>query len=351
MKYLALIQCNVRHAYYADGRCPDLTFTPDAATAQLLRNQRMICRTQADGFKIFVNATHNAEALIALPQTMLLTFAVTLNDQAFTQFTDLSAHRAATNPTYSNMADANTLQLQSRPQMMTETLRVVTPAADEKLVLAGSPQAQTISDFSISGLADLSQPSQYDPAGKVLTVDTRNAHKGATFQITYPAAPALSRTFATLEVRYDSAANTLSKPLQVTLTFAPKQWRWLYYVISASENPQIINQNGSAVSFSTANRVHLNANPDESDPLAVSLAERFPSAQRYRFASDALVPCQQHAHTALRLRVNDAMLSDPLPNPASSNLAVHNVARDGTIHKEDALYHVIKFLAPQSIVR
>jgi hypothetical protein len=82
-QYAAIASLLVRHRYFADGLCRDLSFEPDAETATLLRQHRVLVKANESGFTLV------AELLPGMPQTddLPLCFYVFSSDPLLSSFT------------------------------------------------------------------------------------------------------------------------------------------------------------------------------------------------------------------------------------------------------------------------
>ncbi len=348
MKFLPLLELNLIHGYYFDGRCPDFQITPTSTTQRLLKNHRCILRTAPNGIRILTHVTEQNTPLIPLSDGVTFAFQLQLQNSDFPLFTNLDIYNQITAPLYTNLDNSEALTLVSKESESTEQFTVVQSVPNVQYVLSGNPMVGlTSADFSITGLGPITAPTGYDPTTKLITVDTTSAQKGELFQVTYAAKPPQARgIFAEVAIRYSDAWPPLeagSKEFQIS--FDPKAALWKYYIVadSAKTEFQINDQSADALVFSEANRTDLNQNPDTSDGLATSLAQKYPTKQRLRFVSDNAVPCQQQPRKGLQLRLADNLVIETLPNPALRNYDFVEVLKDGVTRKEPVLYQIVKY--------
>ena len=139
------------------------------------------------------------------------------------------------------------------------------------------------------------------------------------------------------------SANT---PGAFSIRFKAKEARWTYYVISDLRRTtgewQIVDTDASAappLTFSAANRTDLTQPPAPADEIATRLAAQYPAMQRWRFVSDAPLPCQQASRKHLQLTYGRQQVWGALPNPALQHYATVDV--NGSPQPQETLFHVI----------
>ncbi|MGV3590390.1 MAG: hypothetical protein ACO1PZ_01800 [Gammaproteobacteria bacterium] len=120
-QYAALVSLLVRHSYFAGGVCRDLAFEPDAETATLMRQERLLMKTTDSGFTLV------AEMLPGLPRTenLALRFKAFAGDPLFASFTDEAQELGM--PLYFS-ADAGThgrLQPARMPETATSSAKTI----------------------------------------------------------------------------------------------------------------------------------------------------------------------------------------------------------------------------------
>jgi hypothetical protein len=89
MKYLPLLKLDIRHSYYADGRCPNFYIEASRRTQKILQGHRCISRNTPSGFML-LQAVSNDAAFIELPQSTILRFRIHPVNTTYRLFTDFS---------------------------------------------------------------------------------------------------------------------------------------------------------------------------------------------------------------------------------------------------------------------
>jgi hypothetical protein len=208
------------------------------------------------------------------------------------------------------------------------------PGAASPFTLSGRP-ADTVqaSDFVLAGFTGA--VTQYDPAAKIITVNTQNAQPGGSFTVTYPTIPAQGRgVFAGVEIRVD--ASDVAVMHQYIIHFAAKQARWAYYLVTDTAGTfRIADGDSAPIVFTGANP------PEPDDRVGATLAQQYPDKQRLRFTSNAPVSFRQAARKALQLRLDDSNVIDMLPNPTLNNYSFVQIDS----HKEEALFQIVKYFS------
>lgn len=358
MKYVALFDLRIRHAFYTDGNCRDFDVEPDEATEALLRNHRLILRQGQDGVRLIGAVDQNGRPLIPIPEGATFGFHLRLRNADFPLFTDLTLLRSQPAPLYSNdglaFSDKLELRLASRKASSSETFAAVEPGPNERFVLGGKPlQDVDISDFAVESRARIGGVTVYDDNDRIISLDSRAARSGDTVTVTYPSRPCLRQgVFADVEILFDDTLPDIRRPQAFHIAFEAKLARWSYYCVTDIAGDladfEIADtssaRTGPRLTFSDDNRTDLNQTSDPSDEVAEALAQRYPTLQRYRFVSDDLIPCRQAARKNLELRFNGDKLVGSLPNPLVRDFARVGGQADGGPHRQDTLFHVIKLL-------
>ncbi len=91
MRYSALFDLEVRHSFYADGRCPDFAIEASAATRRLLRNHRCLLRARVGGVRVVTALDEAGQSFLPLPADATLRFHLRLLNGDFALFTDLAS--------------------------------------------------------------------------------------------------------------------------------------------------------------------------------------------------------------------------------------------------------------------
>ncbi|APR88511.1 hypothetical protein A7982_13860 [Minicystis rosea] len=90
MKHVAIIEVLLKHAFYTDLRCPDLSVEPSDATARLLRNHRCLLRSTPEGVRILSPLDPTGQPFLPLPGDTALLFYIQVRGSEFASITDLT---------------------------------------------------------------------------------------------------------------------------------------------------------------------------------------------------------------------------------------------------------------------
>lgn len=348
MKYLPIFTLYLNHAYYADQRCSDFRLAPTPATQRLLDNFRCILKPFPNGIRILTTVADDGAPLIPLQKGMTFAFQLWLQNANFALFTDLTELAGIAAPVYTNdqvsAGDPVELTLVSRQAWATERFTVRQPNKAEVFALSGRPLIDLpAAAMKVAGLGQVSSPAHYDATARVITVDSSAASIGDVFEITYAITPRRANgVFAEVAITYrDTAPSIAAAPGVFQINFAAKSARWHYYIVtdSAPATFRIEDQDKQAPLVFRAAPAAVP--PDQSDPVATTLAQQYPKMQLLHFSSDALVQCQQTARKSLQLFLEDNPAISALPNPSLRNYTLD--AKSGNPPGEYALFHVVTF--------
>jgi len=89
MKYLQLLKLDIRHSYYADGRCPDFYIEANKRTQAILQGHRCIFTSTPNGFMLLQAVSNNAP-FIELAHSTILGFRIHPASTTYRLFTDFS---------------------------------------------------------------------------------------------------------------------------------------------------------------------------------------------------------------------------------------------------------------------
>jgi hypothetical protein len=291
MKFQPLALIELRHSYYADGRCPDFHIQPTAGCVRLLRNHRLVMRSRRDGVLIVAPVGDQDTPFIPFRPDMTLAFHLRLENPDFPLFTGPSAPDALAAPVYSNGdRSAGELTLVSRPE---------SPAAP--------------------------RPGRDDFAGiEIRGVDPGWLTSGpATFHV----------AFTPRQARWAYYFVTDINPSQGEL-----------HIVDNEGDPAT-----QPLVFSDHNRTDLAAAPDPSDTLASDLARQYPRLRRLRFVSDHAIPFRQASRKQIELHLGGERLQGALPNPSPRNYATLELDIDGVPQRQDSLFQVVKYITHQEL--
>lgn len=116
MKHRPLADLRVRHAYYADGRCADLTITPSAAGARTAARLRWIVKNESDGVRVLAPVDEGGGPFIALDGARV-ELELRVANPELALFTELAEIRGMTAPVFVNPGGqaGGALVLQEQP--------------------------------------------------------------------------------------------------------------------------------------------------------------------------------------------------------------------------------------------
>ena len=355
MKFAPIAALELRHPYYADSRCEGLKIRPSDEGERTLRRHRLQLRERGSGVLLLAPVDNEGTPLFHLDPSTRLHFELHVRDPAFTQFTDLSALAELSAPLFTNQ-DAPTggeLKLGPRSASAREKFSRQGQSANESFVLGGRPRSGiTIDDFLIDGDPAPSLKS-YDPETRMITLEYDGFAVGKNFTVRYPIAVHGPRgALAEIAIQDTQETWRSNTPAIFTLTFKPRQVRWIYYLVT-DVDPGVFTivdagPDNAVVQFSEENRRDLNAEPDPDDPQALALAAHYPDLRRLRFTSDALIACSEVPRRKLQLQLDGESLPITLPNPPLANYTSREAIDEQPQERQESLFRVVKHLTSQT---
>lgn len=149
-----ILNFTLRHDYYTNGFSPDFVITPMAATARLLKRNKLILKYTAHGFRI----SCNNNTLSRLPQILsgrILSFSLRLKNKHFMTITTLPARSGSKDSYYLSCP------LQGGAQPPTETVAqyprvfnwLFTAAGDTTAIQLEDPEGNIVVDEIHAGTA------------------------------------------------------------------------------------------------------------------------------------------------------------------------------------------------------
>ncbi|WP_437901478.1 hypothetical protein [Sorangium sp. So ce124] len=115
MKHAAIIEVLLRHAYYADLRCPDLSIEPSDATARLLRDHRCDWRSSPQGVRVLSPLDPAGQPFLPLPGDAALLFYLAVRGGDFDVVTDLASLRGRPAPVFTDAGAGTDGELRLAP--------------------------------------------------------------------------------------------------------------------------------------------------------------------------------------------------------------------------------------------
>lgn len=102
MKHVAIIEVLLKHAFYADQRCPDFAIEPSDATARLLRDHRCLLRSSPEGVQVLSPQDPTGQPFLPLPGDAALLFYIEVRGGDFAVITDLTAISGHSAPVFTD---------------------------------------------------------------------------------------------------------------------------------------------------------------------------------------------------------------------------------------------------------
>ena len=86
-----ICEVSFSHSYYTDGVIKNLSIEPTSACRKFLSNYRIFFRDKSDGFALLstLEETDSTKPFISVNKNICLSFAVTINNPYFLNFSDL----------------------------------------------------------------------------------------------------------------------------------------------------------------------------------------------------------------------------------------------------------------------
>jgi hypothetical protein len=285
MTYAPILEINIVHAYYEDGRCPSLALVAAPETATKLRKHRCQIRSGLGSVVISTELGPDGSPLLPLPVGTPLRFSIeaTANDHVFV--TDDSALIATSAPLFTNadlaVGVGGNLELVSGTG--TTPLRVGV-FADVEIIFAGTTAGQ---------------------------------------------APALL---------------TFTVPLEARRAY----WAFycLTDLANADTELHIVDEalDGSVLLFRDEDRRKLDDAPDPTDAVGALLVQQCGTLSCVRFISSEPVVCLEVPRRTLTLRLGTEKLSSPLPNPSIRRPSrIELPTSNGSTQTCEVLTHLIEY--------
>ncbi len=313
MKFLPLFDLQLRHDYYADHRCSDFLVEVAPSTQRTLRNLRAILKENPSGLRVILPVDAEDKPLIPLPTGAVFTFHLRLQNPDFALFTDLPKRAGI-------------------ERLLTYTYTNSDVNDPEQLILTEFPEP--------------------------------------------PERPSAHGVFAEINIVAPDTFLPANRPTSFHVDWTAKALHWTYYIVTdlnVAETPlqikeRIDNKRASEtdtpVVFSLENQTTLVIEefPQFDDATAQALAQRYPNLHRFRFVSDAAIPCRHKPRKRIELLfdqqlepkvVDSASAQDPTPEPEQKheqivaslpNPSLRRYSRvpvAGHLEKQDTLFHVI----------
>ena len=259
MKYKPLFKIAIRHPYFDDARCPGIRVVVTELCKPRFHLYQLMQKDRTDEIVVLAPVDDAEAPLVPFPANESLVFDLVVERDDFQLFTSMEDFTSRSWPEYHN-----------------------TSTTSGDLSLASSTKGGPITDEQRS-------------AGVLARIRIGNVAEISPFAV-------------------------------FTLTLPVKSASWAYYVVTdvpagaTTGVIQIVDKDTtpSAVPlvFGPGQKRDLVASPDLDDPVAASLAARYPGLRRFRFVSDALVASSARGRKYLELQVDGVAAQEVLPNPS-----------------------------------
>lgn len=281
MRYAAILEVVLKHAFHANGRCTDFAIEPSDDTARLLRDHRCLLRFLPDGFRVVTPLDDAGLPFLPLPEGARLLFRLTLEDDHFALVTALSALEKIVargfSPVFTNAHEP--------------------PGVAGELRLADGAPCRAFAEIEI-----------------VL-------HPGGVGR-----SPPAAKYWAAFEARQAYWAYYCVTDLpQSEITEKPLR------ILDGAPDPIVFT--------ATA----LDEHPDPGDPIAVQLERLYPDKRRVRFLSGRAIHASETPRKHLKLALGSDDLLQPLPNPSPRRFS--ETSPSELPPRQHCLFQIIKYNA------
>lgn len=282
MNYQPFFEVHLHHSYYTRGRCSDFTLAPSIDGQELADKHRLIVKQLPDRVMVFVPVDDAQTPLIQFPAGATMVFQLRQRNRDVQLFTDLDEHTHMAAPLYSNAG--------------------ITPGEG-----------------------------------------------GSLFLIDQPGSSLERGVFADVEIHDLDAITPGTTPLAFNISLAAKRARWAYYIVTnihpgsfalIDNDPR---DDASSLRFDDSNNPRdLAANPDPADPIAVDLAELYPTMRRLRFVTRDAIPFHEQPRQHLELHLDGLRRAGALPNPVFDHYSRVEMTIGKTRQALPSLFRIIK---------
>ena len=241
-----LFEVSTSHSYYKHGTTTDIIFAPTSPCARLIRNRKLLFKTNEGGFKIIYRSVDEKGTPLITLDNITFTFAIYLNNtSAFLSFTGLDTNENKysagkivyfkNDPAANNQMSYDLLDL-LKPNIF--TYRFPFTANDPENDEASFEIEDSVGDTLLS--SNLNKPNERGeyyfridlskkPNGKYYFKTSDNSHSLTTETIYIDNELARQKLFGLIEIEYNE--NSLSK---YTLKFERNIAKWAYYLVNES---------------------------------------------------------------------------------------------------------------------
>jgi hypothetical protein len=350
--FLPLFRVKVRHDYYSDSVCNDISFEATPETKRVLSRYRLQLKELPDGVVVLMD-TDSKRATNALPINEMFNFELKICHSDFSLFTDLKGLETKQDPFFHNADNQyGNLELCDAESWKTENIVLPGTSTKHHYTLTGNPfarngdtsQALQGDDFIISSPERQAKIEAYDAPSKRLIINTENNKTGTEISLRYRAEIVRDKkVLARVELccgdglRDAGAEGGLFEIKLKTFTA-----RWVYYLISDQKGDFTLVDLNETLNFN-------NTDLDKAtykDPLALTLVQQYSNTglRQIRFVSDKTVPYSRNTHSNIELQLDGVKVLIVMPNPSIRQFSRIEQQVNGKWIEENTLYQVVKYI-------
>jgi hypothetical protein len=350
--FLPLFRVKVRHDYYNDNVCNDISFEATPETKRVLSRYRLQLKELPDGVVVLID-TGSKRATNALPINEMFTFELKICHSDFALFTDLKGLETKQDPFFRNTDNQfGTLELCDGKSWKTETIMLPGILTQHYYTLMGNPSAlnddtsQVLQgdDFIISSPERQAKIEAYDAPFKRLRINTSNNKTGTEISLRYRAELVRDKkVLARVELCYgDGLRDAGAEGGLFEIKFKALTARWVYYLFSDQKGDFTLVDLNEILNF---NNTDLDQASDK-DPLALKLVQQYSNTglRQIKFVSDKTVPYSRNTHSDIELQLDGVKVLIVMPNPSIRQFSRIEQQVNGKWIEENTLYQVVKHI-------
>lgn len=290
MPYQPYFSLSIRHSYYRQQDCSDVSLAPTQGCQNFLQRHRCLAKSDGRGLHVLVSLDDQQRPLIPLDEGAIFTFLLKLNNPKFTNFTQLDAGYQPGRHFY---------------------------VFSNENIDAGDEWELRSQVFSFQDLHQKNASPLLTRCAAIAELNTLQRRQ----------------IFGVVEIHpRNNFGQVTDQPPAFKIGFTAQARRWSYYLVTdqsvAADAFSIRDQDTNAqrqkLSFSRVDS-------DASDRLIATIQQQFPHSQTVVFQSDTPVPCQDQgrAHLQLMKRGHNTAWLPHLPNPPNDHgIQVINLLTD-----------------------
>ncbi len=331
MKYKTLFSIHIKHEYFGGTSTftpeinPYLGIEPTPDCLQLLKQYRLM-RRQKPGKWLVLSPVRGAEEKTFLPKKELVfRFYLKGLNHYFFQFTDFGGipinRIIKGNELLHYQIDGN---LKLYEHFALDTFKIIhnEKTRIKHFFLQNRPIGRlTNQDFEVIGLEGNAPILTYDPVLQKIHFETKKSMNEQVFQVKYRAMPKrIPQVIGFIDVGIDGS--NIPFEANYPIVFQNKEETWQYYILGNSdfEGSELTIENGRINRGATFE--FEEAIEETSGNIHNRLKAAFPSSKIFKIASKSPIPYLKKVKTGLKLKKEDELLIENLPNPSPSNQGI-----------------------------